>query len=158
MTEAQTQQKATRSYQKHGHFKRVRALKRRGFDAVNGRTYAGREAKRWRAWATQQKGNGSMQPHTRHEINLAMFDLWLLLELGEAIARDATERGAVLNKRRKELPRIHDQYNQVSIRFSKRCEALALDKGNGLDLARRLMQERAAREQNGHGKPRSKAE
>lgn len=99
-----------------------------------------------------QKGNGSAPLHTRQEIELATLDLWLLLELGSAIVEDARKRGAVLNQRRKELPRVHDQYNQVSIRFSKRCEALELDRGPGeLDLARRLQLE-AMQKQSGAAK------
>ena len=114
-TGAPTTQKSRRQYQKHGHFKRVKALRYRGVKAINGRTRAGREAKRWGAWAMGQKGNGSAPLHTRQEIELATLDLWLLLELGSAIVEDARKRGAVLNQRRKELPRVHEQYNQVSI-------------------------------------------
>ena len=68
------------------------------------------------------------------------MDLWLTLELAAVIIKDARERGSVLNRRKKELPRIHEQFNRVSIRFEKTREALELEKG-GLDLARRLMLE-----------------
>ncbi|MBI3065680.1 MAG: hypothetical protein HYY82_12200 [Deltaproteobacteria bacterium] len=149
---AASTQKARRQYRTHGHFQRVKALRYRGVKAINGRTRAGREAKRWGTWAMAQKGNGSAPLHTRQEIELATLDLWLLLELGSAIVEDARKRGAVLNQRRKELPRVHDQYNQVSIRFSKRCEALELDRGPGeLDLARRLQLE-AMQKQSGAAK------
>jgi hypothetical protein len=73
----------------------------------------------------------------RQEIELAAVDLWLTLELADAIIKDARERGSVLNRRRKELPKVHDQFNTVSMRFEKRREGLQLDK-SGLDLARRL--------------------
>jgi hypothetical protein len=46
-----------------------------------------------------------------------------------------------LNRRRNVLPKIHEQYNAVAMRFARRCEALELDKG-GLDLARRLSMQR----------------
>ena len=59
---------------KHGHYGRVG----RGYNSINGQTHAGKEAKRWRRWALEQKGNGKVPYHIRQEINLCMFDLWLL--------------------------------------------------------------------------------
>ena len=137
---AATAQKSRREYQKHGHYKRVNALRRHGYSAIDGRTYAGREAKRWRVSAIQQKGGVSCPFHIKLEIDAATFDAWLMLELAEAIAVDAKQRGTVLNRRAKALPKLHEQYQTIASRFSKRCEALELDKG-GLDLARRLQQE-----------------
>jgi hypothetical protein len=49
----------------HGHNSRVRVLKNRGLDAINGRTRAGKEAKRWKAWVMAQKGNGKRSPRDR---------------------------------------------------------------------------------------------
>jgi hypothetical protein len=126
---AATAQKSRREYRKHGHFKRV-----------NGRTYAGREAKRWRAAALEQKGGKSCPLHVRLEIDAATLDVWLMLELAEVIAMDAKQRGTVLNRRANVLPKLHEQYQTIAVRFAKHSEALELDKG-GLDLARRLMQE-----------------
>jgi hypothetical protein len=111
-----------------------------GFEAIDKRTYAGREARAWRALALQQKGGASCPFHIRHEIELCAYDVWLLYELGEEIARDAKKRRTVINKRYKTLPKLHDQFDKVSARFERRREALQLDKG-GLDLARRLMVE-----------------
>lgn len=79
----------------------------------------------------------------RQEIELAAVDLWLMLELAVFIVEDARKRGSVVNLRRRELPKVHEQYNTVSVRFERRREALELEKG-GLDLARRLMIERQA--------------
>jgi hypothetical protein len=109
---------------------------------LNGRNWAGREAKRWRKWALSQKSGVSRCPlHIRFEIDLAMFDLWLMLELADIIALDVNKRGTALNKRFRTLPKIHDQYQGIALRFAKRVEALALDKGPGLDLARQLQQQ-----------------
>lgn len=101
------------SIPKTGRSKRIRALKHRGYDAIDGRTYAGREAKRWRAAAIARKGGASCPLHLRFEIDAAMFDLWLMFELADAIARDARKRRAVLNKRAKALPKLHEQYRPL---------------------------------------------
>jgi hypothetical protein len=141
MSDAQSplkQPRSQRGYQKSGHYKRVRTLKRRGYNAVDGRTYAGREAKHWRALATERKGCAGCPFHIRLEIDAAMFDLWLLLELADAIAVDAKKRRAVLNRRAKALPKLHEQYQSIVSRFAKRCEALELDKAQPMDLATRL--------------------
>jgi hypothetical protein len=137
---AATAQKSRREYRKHGHFKRVNAIRRHGYSAIDGRTYAGREAKRWRAAALEQKGGKSCPLHVRLEIDAATLDVWLMLELAEVIAMDAKQRGTVLNRRANVLPKLHEQYQTIAVRFAKHSEALELDKG-GLDLARRLMQE-----------------
>lgn len=147
MSDASTQHKRHQKHLMHGHYGRVR----RGYESIDGRTYAGREAKAWRRWAIAQKGNGSCPYHIRQEITLCAFDLWLLIELAGEIADDAKKRGRVLNQRRKKLPDIHTQYNTIAIRFSSRCEALKLEAGP-LDLARRLMMERAQADANGGAK------
>jgi len=143
MSTAATKQKVRREYGRHGHFKRVKSLHHNGLRAINGRTYAGGEAKRWRAWAIEQKGGSNCRLDIRQEIELAAVDLWLMLELAVFIVEDARKRGSVVNLRRRELPKVHEQYNTVSVRFERRREALELEKG-GLDLARRLMIERQA--------------
>ncbi len=137
MSTAATGQNGRREYCRSDHYKRVRAFKRRGFEAINGQTYAGREAKKWRAEMIANKGGDTCPRYLCREIDLAMFDLWLLLELGEVIAQDAKRRGTVINQRRKQLPKVHEQYQSVSARFEKRCEAINAAKP--LDLARRLM-------------------
>ena len=143
MTEAVTPQKARRAYKMLGHYKRVRMLMHKGFASIDGRTWAGRQAKAWREYVLSVKG-GDCVLHIRQEIDLATMDLWILLSLADAIVEDARKRGALLNKRAKTLPRVHDQYNAVNMRFAKRVEALELDKGPVLDLARRLMLEQRA--------------
>jgi hypothetical protein len=144
MKAAASKQNGRREYRKHGHFKRVNAIRRHGYSAIDGRTYAGREAKRWRVSAMQQKGGASCPFHVKLEIDAATLDVWLMIELAEVIATDAKQRGTVLNRRAKVLPKLHEQYQAIAGRFSKRCESLQLEKG-GLDLARRLMLEQAAK-------------
>ncbi|HEY3306130.1 MAG TPA: hypothetical protein VGL70_21630 [Candidatus Binatia bacterium] len=122
-------QQGNKNRVQHGHYSRVASLKRHGGKVLDGRTWAGRSAKEWAAWALKTKGGKDCPLHIKLEIDAAAMDLWLRLELGEAIVRDAQERGSVLNRRRKELPSVHDQYQVVSMRFAKRCEALELDKG-----------------------------
>jgi hypothetical protein len=139
MNGAAPTQNGRRGYQKSGHYKRARQVKQRGYKAIDGRTYAGREAKTWRASALEKKGGAACPFHIRLEIDGAMFDLWLLLELADAIAEDAKKRGTVLNRRAKALPRLHGEYQVIAGRFAKRVEALDLGKGGGLDLAQRLM-------------------
>jgi hypothetical protein len=114
MSDAAPTQNTRRGYQKSGHYKRARALKDRGFHAIDGRTSAGREAKRWRAFAIEKKGGAACPFHVRLEIDGAMFDLWLLLELADAIAVDAKKRGTVLNRRAKTLPWLHGEYQTIA--------------------------------------------
>jgi hypothetical protein len=131
---APSQEKPRREYQKTDYYKRVRKTKHNGFRAINGRTYAGREAKAWAAWAIAQKGGSGCRLDIRQQIELAAVDKWLMLELEAKIIKDARERGSILNLRRKQLPKIHDQFNTVSMRFEKRREALELKpkpRGNG---------------------------
>ena len=125
---------------KHGHYSRLKALKSNGFNAIDARTWAGKKAKDWKAYvlATKSENCGL---HVKQEIELAALDVWILLSLVDVIVEDARQRGALINKRAKTLPKIHREYETISQRFARRCEALQLDKGaGGLDLARRLMQ------------------
>ena len=138
MSDAPAQQKTHGRPPTHGHNSRVRVLKNRGLDAINGRTRAGKEAKRWKAWVTAQKGNGNSSPHLKNEIELSTLDLWLILELGAWIVEDSRKRGAVLNLRR------NKQYEAISARFTKRCESLKLEDNGQLDLARRLSRAQGA--------------
>ena len=139
MSDAASQQNGRRGYEKSGHYKRVKAIRVHGYNAVDGRTYAGREAKRWRAMAIEKKGGSACPFHIKVEIDGAMFDLWLMLELADVIAVDAKKRGAVINRKNRTLPKLHGEYAAIAARFSKRVEALDLAKGGGLDLARKLM-------------------
>jgi hypothetical protein len=50
---------------------------------------------------------------------------------------DANERGTIVDRRRRDLPKINDQNNEIDLRFMRRCEALDLDKVPVMDLARR---------------------
>jgi hypothetical protein len=97
--DAQPKQKRHQKHIMHGHYSRVR----RRYGSIDKRTRTGKKVEAWRRWAIGQKGNGGCPVHVLQEIDLCGFDLWLLLELGEAIAEDARERGSVLNKRRKTL-------------------------------------------------------
>jgi len=110
----------------------VRAYKQRGYSAIDGRTYAGREAKLWREAAIRLKGGASCPFHLKLEINSAAFDLWLMLELAEESAQNAKRRGSVLNRRYKTLPKLRDQFDKVSARFERRREALQLEKGDSI--------------------------
>jgi hypothetical protein len=140
---AAPKQRRRRGYQKSGHYKRVRSYRSHGYSAIDGRTYAGKESKRWEAAAIKAKGGANCPFHILAEIRAAKFDFWLQLSLAEVIAQDAKERGAVINLRRKALPKLHEQYATIAARFARRCEALQLDKG--ADLATRLMQEQRER-------------
>ena len=76
------------------------------------------------------------------QIALATFDLWRLLCLQSWLIADAVKRGTIVNKRKRELPAVHAQYDSIDGRFLRRCEALDLDKPGvvGHDLATRLRQ------------------
>jgi hypothetical protein len=45
MSTAEPRHNSRRGYQKSGHYHRVRGFHRKGLRAINGRTYAGQEAK-----------------------------------------------------------------------------------------------------------------
>jgi hypothetical protein len=133
-----------REYHKHGHYHRVTGFHRKGLRAINGRTYAGQEAKAWRAWAIERKGGKDCRLDIRQEIELATVDLWLALELAVFIVEDARKRGSVMNLRRRELPRVHEDYNTVSMRFERRREALELEKGGKVPSIREILAKRQA--------------
>ena len=82
---------------------------------------------------------------TIYRWNSKAFDLWRLLCLQTFLIADANRRGTIVNRRRRELSRIHEQYDAIDARFMRRVEALGLDKAPVMDLARRLAQ-RAAQE------------
>jgi hypothetical protein len=135
---ASSQHKKPREYRKHGIHTRDWRLRARGLAGIDGRTAEGREALAWRDHALKAKGGVSCPHHVKVEIRAATFDLWRLLHVQTYIIADANQRGTIVNRRRRELPRIHEQYAEIDHRFMRRCEALDLDKG-GMDLARRLM-------------------
>jgi hypothetical protein len=105
-------------------YKRVRAVKRHGYSAIDGRTYGGLEAKRWRDSAVQQKGGTSCPFHIKLEIDGDMLDVWLMLELAEVIAIEPSNGATVLNRRSKSLSKLHEQYQTIAARFARRCESL----------------------------------
>jgi hypothetical protein len=73
-----------------------------------------------------------------------------LLHLQSFLIADANRRGTIVNKRRRELPKINEQYNEIDLRFIRRCEALDLDRTAPMDLARRLQAlQQQARQQEG---------
>jgi len=82
MSVTATQRKTRRDYRMHGNSEFVRAYKQRGYSAIDGRTYAGREAKLWREAAIRLKGGASCPFHLKLEMNSASFDLWLMLDQG----------------------------------------------------------------------------
>jgi putative ABC transport system substrate-binding protein len=85
------------------------------------------------------KVKGAACPYTvKVEIRLACFDLWRLLCLQTWMITDANMRGTPINRRRRELPAVHAQYDQIDARFMRRVEALELGKAPVMDLARRL--------------------
>jgi hypothetical protein len=90
------------------------------------------------------KGGPACPYHIRVEINLACFDLWRLLHLQTCLIADSNQRGTPVNRRFKELGNIHMQYDQIDARFMRRVESLELEKGQQLDLARRLTQAQGA--------------
>jgi len=71
MSVTATQRKTRRDYRMHGNSEFVRAYKQRGYSAIDGRTYAGREAKLWREAAIRLKGGASCPFHLKLEINSA---------------------------------------------------------------------------------------
>jgi len=138
MTSAAPEPKATRRYLMHGDSSRERHLHKRGLDAIDGRTLEGREALAWREAALKAKGGASCPFAIKAEIRLTCFDYWRLLCLQSYLIADANQRGTPVNRRRRELPGIHSQYDLIDSRFLRRVEALDLGKGSGLDLAPRL--------------------
>jgi hypothetical protein len=138
VTDASLKQKSRGPYQLHGIHARDRALRRHGLDAIDTRSAEGRDAMAWHNAVLETKG-GKACPHTvRVEIRLATFDLLQILYVQSWIIIDANRRGTVVNRRRRELSRIHEQLDTINARFMRRCEALNLAKAQPMDLARRL--------------------
>jgi hypothetical protein len=132
-------QKGARGYEKHGRYSRDARLKARGRAAIDARTAEGREALAWYDAALASKG-AACPFAVKVDIRLAAFDLWRLLCLQSFMITDANRRGTIVNRRRRELSRIHEQYDAIDSRFMRRVEALELDKIPVMDLARRLAQ------------------
>jgi len=72
-----------------------------------------------------------------------------IVHLQTFLVADASPRRTVVNRPRRDLPRIHEQYDAVDARFLRRVEALNLDKQPVMDLARRLAQARVTQETGG---------
>jgi len=142
-----TEQKTGRSYVKHGRHARDARLRARGLAAIDRRSTEGKSALEWRDRALQAKGGASCPYAVAVEIKLATFDLWRLLHIQSYLIADATERGTIINRRRRELPGIHAQYAEIDHRFSRRVEALELSKTAPVDLASRLAEETRKRNQ-----------
>ena len=141
MKPAASKQNSRREYQKSGDCQRQRKLKEHGVDAIDSKTPEGNEAEKWRRKALKawRLSRGCRAPYDiREQIDEATFDLYRRLCLRAYIIADDKTRGTLINRRRRELPRIHEQYATISASFDRRCERLQLDKGD-LDLARRLM-------------------
>ena len=147
MTDTPTEQKRPQAYVKHGDRMRQNRLRTRGLAAIDGRSYEGKIALNWQASAIKVKG-GSACPHwLKVEIRLACFDLWRLLHLQSYVIADANQRGTIINRRRRELSKVHDQLSEIDARFMRRVEALQLDKRTGgsvPDLAQLLAQRQEA--------------
>jgi hypothetical protein len=139
MSDAASPQKDRRGYQKHGDSRRVRCLRGRGLSAIDARTVEGREALAWRDAVLKAKGGHACPYAIKVAIALATFDLWRLLCLQAWLIADANARGTIINRRKRELPNVHAQYDQIDARFLRRIEALDLGRGStGMDLASRL--------------------
>lgn len=141
MSNALLEQKSRRSYEKHGDHTRSGRLRARGLAAIDGRTAEGREALAWRDNALKAKGGASCSFAIKTEIRLATFDLFRLLHLQSFLIADCNHRLTLVNRRKRELPRIHEQYAEIDHRFARRVEALELDKAAPVDLASRLADE-----------------
>lgn len=128
MTGAPHAHKPPREYRKHGDCYRQRLLKERGIEAIDGRSRPGRIAKTWRQDAIRRKGGKGCPYHVRVQIDAATFDQWRMAYLQGHIIADAHKRGTLVNRRNGKLPGVHDQYEVISARFERRCEALGLDK------------------------------
>ena len=95
----------------------------------------------WRANALRAKGGSNCPYAVKVEINQACFDYFRLLHLQSFLVADCNHRLTLVNRRRRELPTIHSQYDTIDARFSRRVEALELDKAAPIDLATRLADE-----------------
>ena len=141
MSDPPLEQKAGRSYVKHGTHTRDARLRARGLAAIDRRTAEGKSALEWRDNALRAKGDASCAFGAKTEINQATFDLFRLLHLQSLLIADCNKRLTVVNRRKRELPRIHEQYAEIDHRFARRTEALDLSKAAPVDLAARLAEE-----------------
>jgi hypothetical protein len=138
MEHAASKQNSRRGYTKHGDSYRHGLLKERGIDAIDGRSAAGKRAKKWRAFALNAKGGKLTPIDTREEIDSGTFYLWRALEMRSYIVADARKRGTPINKRRGKLPAINDQHDETMKQWREINDKLKLER---LDLARRFMHE-----------------
>jgi len=132
MSSAPPTQKGPRQYQKHGDSHRQRRLCARGIAGIDRRSAEGREALAWYDAALTSKG-AACPFAIKVEIRLAVFDLWRLLYLQSFMITDANRRGTIINRRKRELSRVHEQYSTIEQRFARRVESLGLDKGGPPD-------------------------
>lgn len=88
MSVTATQRKTRRDYRMHGNSEFVRAYKQRGYSAIDGRTYAGREGEAVARGGdpAQRRSELSVSPKVGDQ--LGSFDLWFMLER----VSDATPR------------------------------------------------------------------
>ena len=88
MSVTATQRKPRRDYRMHGNSEFVRAYKQRGYSAIDGRTYAGREGEAVARGGdpAQRRSELSVSPKVGDQ--LGSFDLWFMLER----VSDATPR------------------------------------------------------------------
>src|SRR5262245_53162000 len=133
MNPAPLPQTARREYSKHGDSYRLRLLKERGVDAIDGRTAAGKRAKKWGTYALDKKGGKQCPIDVRETIDGAVMYLWRALEARSYIVADARRRGTPLNKRRVKLPPINDQHDSLFEAWRRINAELDLRE---LDLAR----------------------
>ncbi len=145
MSDALPPPKSRREYQKHGTHTRDKRLRSRGLSGIDGRTSEGREALSWRDAVLKLKGGAACSFAVKTEIKLACFDLFRLLHLQSYMIADCNHRLTLVNRRKRELPRIHEQYAEIDHRFSRRVEGLDLGKVPPMDLASRLAQATAER-------------
>ena len=117
-----------------------RRLRARGLAALDARSVEDRIALNWHDALLASKGGAACPYVFKIEIRFVTFDLWRLLCLETFMIADAHRRETIVNRRKRELSRIHEQYDAIDARFLRRVEALELGKTPVLDLARRLAQ------------------
>jgi hypothetical protein len=148
MNDTPAEQKRRRPYVKHGDYSRAEQERARRMRAIDGRTFAGRLAKRWRRYAIEQKGGKQCPLDVLMKIEVATFKLWRGLALAFLIIEDSRTRGSVINRRTRRLPVINQQADALLEQWQRINDSLELDrKGAGLDLAQLLAQKAQAGEQ-----------
>src|SRR5262245_53823924 len=131
---------------KHGQTALDRRLRAVGWRTIDGRTAEGKEALAFRDEAIKAKGGDACPFHVRLEIKLATFDLFRLLHLQAYLIADTNRRGTPVNRRRRVLSPLHQQYSVIEQRFNSRFEKLNL-KAPKLDLARQIQLEQLQKQQ-----------